>query len=152
MGSVLSSPDKAVAPSFLVAAQRDPVGANIDRIQIVKGWADKNGEAHEKIYNVAWSDNRKLDSSGKLPLVGNTVDTATATWTNTIGSADLASVWQDPDFNPAVPAFYYARVIEIPRPRWTAYDAARFGVEAPDDVPMTTRERAYTSPIWYKPN
>ena len=151
MGSVLNVPKQAVAPSFLVAAHRDPVGANLDRIQIVKGWADRNGKAQEQIYNVAWSDNRTLDDAGKLALVGSTVDIATATWTNTIGSADLATVWQDPDFDPAVPAFYYARVIEIPRPRWTAYDAARFAVDIPDNVPMTTRERAYTSPIWYKP-
>ena len=151
MGGDLSIAPEGKVPSLLIRALRDADGANLDRIQIVKGWADRNGKAQEQIYNVAWSDNRTLDDAGKLALVGSTVDIATATWTNTIGSADLATVWQDPDFDPAVPAFYYARVIEIPRPRWTAYDAARFAVDIPDNVPMTTRERAYTSPIWYKP-
>jgi hypothetical protein len=151
MGGILADRGKARAPSFLVAAQRDAVGANLDRIQVVKGWVGDNGEPQEHIYNVAWGGDRRLDKSGKLPPVGSTVDAATATWTNTIGAPDLAAVWQDPDFNPDVPAFYYARVIEIPRPRWTAYDAARFDVEMPDNVPMTTQERAYTSPVWYKP-
>jgi hypothetical protein len=151
MGGVLGERGKARAPSFLVAAQRDAVGANLDRIQVVKGWVGDDGKPRERIYNVAWGGERALDASGSLPPVGNTVDIASATWTNTIGSPDLVAVWQDPDFDPGVPGFYYARVIEIPRPRWTAYDAARFGVEMPDTVPMTTQERAYTSPIWYRP-
>ena len=100
---------------------------------------------------MAWGGARTLDAAGKLPAVGNTVDIPSATWTNTIGAPDLVAVWQDPDFDPTLPAFYYARVIEIPRPRWTAYDAVRFGTEMPDTVPMTTQERAFTSPIWYKP-
>jgi hypothetical protein len=127
------------------------VGANLDRIQLVKGWVSNNGQLRERVYNVAWGGERSPDAAGKLPPVGNTVDTASATWTNTIGAPDLIAVWRDPDFDPEVPAFYYARVIEIPRPRWTAYDAARFGVKMPENVPMTTQERAYTSPVWYKP-
>jgi len=151
MGGELGSCDGRAAPSFLVAALRDPVGANLDRIQIIKGWYGKDGEVHERIYNVAWGGGRQPDASGKLPPVGNTVDVATATWTNTIGAPDLAALWVDPDFDPAYPALYYARVIEIPRPRWTDYDAARFGIDMPDQVQLTTQERAYTSPIWYKP-
>lgn len=143
----------AKAPSFLFAAMKDPIGANLDRIQIVKGWVDKECKPHEKIYNVAWGDaaKRKLRLDGKLPLVGDTVDVPNATWTNTIGDPDLAGVWTDPDFDPSVRAFYYARVIEIPTPRWTAYDAMRFGVKMTPDVPMKHQERAWTSPIWYTP-
>jgi hypothetical protein len=151
MGATLTTPSAGAAPSFLVAAQRDAVGANLDRIQIIKGWADSDGQSHEKIYNVAWGGERSLDAAGKLPAVGSTVDIDSATWTNTIGAPDLTAVWKDPDFEPGLPAFYYVRVIEIPRPRWTAYDAARFGVEMPEEVPMTTQERAFTSPIWYTP-
>jgi len=151
MGGELGSCDGRAAPSFLVAAQRDPVGANLDRIQIIKGWYGEDGEVHERIYNVAWGGARELDADGKLPPVGNTVDVATATWTNTIGAPDLAALWVDPDFDSAYPAFYYTRVIEIPRPRWTDYDSARFGIVMPDQVQLTTQERAYTSPIWYKP-
>ena len=141
------------APSFLVAALKDPIGANLDRIQIVKGWQDANGALQEKVYDVAWSDaqTRKPDADGKLPPVGNTVDVANATWTNTIGDPELITVWTDPDFDPALRAFYYARVIEIPTPRWTAYDAKHFGVQMPKEVPMIAQERAYTSPIWYTP-
>ena len=104
------------------------------------------------MYDVVWSDDRKVDAkTGKLPSVGNTVDVANATWTNTIGATELVSVWKDPDFDAQESAFYYVRVIEIPTPRWTAYDAKYFKVSMPEEVPMTTTERAYTSPIWYKP-
>jgi hypothetical protein len=112
---------------------------------------DKSGKTHEKVYDVAWSDGRKPGADGKLPAVGSTVDVKNATWTNTIGSPELITVWTDPDFDPQQAAFYYARVIEIPTPRWTAYEALRFDVEMPANVPMTTQERAYTSPIWYTP-
>jgi hypothetical protein len=152
MGADLSAPaEDATAPSFMVFALRDPIGANLDRIQIVKGWLDSDGETHEKVYDVAWSDSRKPGADGKLPAVGNTVDLASATWTNTIGASELATVWTDPDFNPADSAFYYARVLEIPTPPWYAYDAFRFGSDIPNDAPTSQQERAYTSPIWYTP-
>ena len=130
---------------------KDPIGGNLDRVQIVKGWLDAEGKQQEKVYDVAWSGGRKRGANGKLPPVGNTVDVANATWTNTIGAPELITVWKDPDFDPKQRAFYYVRVIEIPTPRWTAYDAKRFGVTMPKEVPMTTQERAYTSPIWYSP-
>jgi hypothetical protein len=151
MGGDLTAAPAGKAPSFLVAALRDPYSGNLDRIQIVKGWLDKRGRRQEKVYDVAWAGDRKPDASGKLPPVGNTVDAATATWTNSIGSPELIGVWTDPDFDPDVLAVYYARVLEIPTPRWTAYEAVRFGIELPDEVPVTTQERAYTSPIWYTP-
>ncbi|MCA0931660.1 DUF3604 domain-containing protein [Lutimonas saemankumensis] len=153
MGGDLYKAPKGKVPTFLVGALKDPYGGNLDRIQIIKGWLDKSGKTHEKVYNVVWSDMdmRKADKNGKIPDVGNTVDVANATWSNTIGRAELISVWKDPDFDPKQRAFYYARVIEIPTPRWTAYDAKRFGVEMPKESPMTTTERAYTSPIWYTP-
>ena len=135
-----------------VAALKDPLSGNLDRIQIVKGWLDAQGERQEKVYDVAWSGNRKPGADGKLPAVGNTVDVANAIWTNTIGAPELITVWTDPDFDPKQRAVYYARVIEIPTPRWTAYEAKRFGVRMPPEVPMTTQERAYTSPIWYTPS
>jgi hypothetical protein len=130
---------------------KDPIKGNLDRIQIVKGWLDKKGKKHEKVYNVAWSDGRKPSSDGKLPPVGNTVDIASASWTNTIGASELGTVWTDPDFDPAESAFYYARVIEIPTPPWYLYDAFRLGVEIPEEAPRSQQERAYTSPIWYTP-
>jgi hypothetical protein len=151
MGADLRDAPQGKAPTFLVAAMKDPMGANLDRYQIVKGWLDASGEVHEKVYDVAWSGNRKPDAKGKLPAVGNTVDVANATWSNTIGAPELIAVWKDPDFDPALRAFYYGRVIEIPTPRWTAYDAKYFGVKMPKEVPMTITERAYTSPIWYTP-
>jgi hypothetical protein len=153
MGSDLpAAPGGGGAPSFLIAALKDPLSGNLDRIQVVKGWLDAKGNRQEKVYNVAWSGDRTLGADGKLPPVGDTVDIATATWTNTIGSSELITVWADPDFDAAQPAFYYARVLEIPTPRWTAYEAVRFGIEMPSpDVPMKTQERAYTSPIWYTP-
>ncbi|WP_170582310.1 DUF3604 domain-containing protein [Ruegeria arenilitoris] len=149
-GNLQASPDGR-APNFLVFALKDPISGNLDRIQIVKGWVDADGALQEKVYNVVWAGDRQLDEDGKLPEVGNTVDVENATWTNTIGASELITTWQDPDFDPNLSAFYYARVIEIPTPRWTAYEAKRFGIEMPDYVPMITTERAYTSPIWYTP-
>jgi hypothetical protein len=151
MGGDLAEAPGGMAPSFLVAALKDPYSGNLDRIQIVKGWLDGDGTTHEKVYDVAWSGDRKPAKDGKLPAAGSTVDVKNATWTNSIGDPELITVWKDPDFDPSLRAFYYARVIEIPTPRWTAYDAKRFGVEMSDEVPMTTQERAYTSPIWYTP-
>ncbi|MEJ2276032.1 MAG: DUF3604 domain-containing protein [Woeseiaceae bacterium] len=151
MGADLPGGPAGESPTFYVAALKDPLGGNLDRIQIVKGWVDANGETREKVYDVAWSDDREAGSDGKLPPVGNTVDVENATWTNTIGAPELIAVWEDPDFDPALPATYYARVIQIPTPRWTAYEAQRFQIDLPEEVPMTTQERAYTSPIWYKP-
>jgi hypothetical protein len=150
-GNLPLVPKGKSAPTFLVAALKDPIGGNLDRIQIIKGWVDAKGKMHEKVYDVVWSGDRKPDAKGKLPSVGNTVDIANATWTNTIGATELITVWQDPDFDPKENAFYYARVIEIPTPRWTAYDAKYYKVNMPKEVPMITTERAYTSPIWYKP-
>jgi hypothetical protein len=152
MGGDLRAAPAGKAPTFLVAALKDPIGANLDRVQIVKGWLDAAGALQEKVYDVAWSDERRADPrSGKVPPVGNTVDVANATWTNTIGDPELAAVWKDPDFNPSLRAFYYLRVIEIPTPRWTAYDAKRFGVKPLEGTRMTITERAYTAPIWYSP-
>ncbi len=150
-GDLRVMPKGAKAPSFMVYALRDPVGANLDRIQIVKGWLDKKGKTHEKVYDVAWSGDRKPGAKGKLPPVGNTVDVKNANWTNTIGSGELGTVWTDPNFDPKQKAFYYARVIEIPTPRWSTYDAFRFGIDLPEGAPTSTQERAYTSPIWYAP-
>jgi hypothetical protein len=151
MGGDLPPAPEGKAPTFLVAALKDPIGANLDRIQIVKGWRDAAGELHEQVHDVVWSGERLPGADGKLPPVGDTVDVANATWTNTIGATELIKVWPDPDFDPAEHAFYYARVIEIPTPRWTTYDAAYYRVELPPEVPITTQERAYTSPIWYTP-
>ena len=153
MGGDLRARTGNGGPAFMVYALRDPMGANLDRIQIVKGWLDEKGETHEKVYDVVWgdTDRRKMGPDGKLPPVGNTVDVKNATWSNSIGDPELITVWTDPDFDPAVAAVYYARVIEIPTPRWTAYDAKHFDVTLKDEVPMTTTERAYTSPIWYTP-
>lgn len=150
MGGDLSAAPAGKSPSFLVAARMDPSGGNLDRIQIVKGWLGSDGITHEKVYNVAWAGDRK-EKQGKLPAIGSTVDIENATWTNTIGAPELITVWQDPEFDPALKAFYYVRVLEIPTPRWTAYDAKHFNVEAPNGAEMTTQERAYTSPIWYNP-
>jgi hypothetical protein len=151
MGGDLRKAASGKAPNFLVAALKDSYSGNLDRIQIVKAWLDKDGKTHEKVYDVVWSGDRKRGADGKLPPVGNTVDVAKATWKNTIGSPELSATWTDPDFDAKQPAFYYARVIEIPTPRWTAYEALRFGIKMPKEVPMTTQERAYTSPIWYTP-
>jgi hypothetical protein len=152
MGADLEpQPESAGAPTFLVGAMKDPIWGNLDRIQIVKGWVDADGESQERVYDVVWSGDREPGADGKLPPVGDTVDVANATWTNSIGAPELITVWEDPDFDPALHALYYARVIQIPTPRWTAYEAQRFQIEMPEEVPMTTQERAYTSPIWYTP-
>jgi hypothetical protein len=153
MGGELKRAAEGQAPRFLVAALKDPMSGNLDRIQIVKGWLDDKGKTHEKVYNVSWgdADRRSLDADGSLPPVGNTVDEANATWTNTIGDPELITVWEDPDFDPEVRSFYYARVLEIPTPRWVLYDAKRYGIELGEEVWKTLQERAYTSPIWYTP-
>jgi hypothetical protein len=153
MGGDLSAPNrKKGAPKFMIAAMKGPNSGNLDRVQMVKGWVDADGKVHDKIYNVIWSGARKLDKEGKLPAVGNTVDIPNASYTNTIGSAQLQTTWQDPDFDPAQPAFYYLRVLEIPTPRWSTYDAKALGIEPPRDFPATIQERAWTSPIWYTPH
>jgi hypothetical protein len=150
MGGDLPPAKAGKAPSFMVYALRDPIGGNLDRIQIVKGWYDGKQQL-EKVYDVAWSDDRKPGKDGKVPPVGNTVDAKTASWTNTIGASELGTVWSDPDFDPKQRAFYYARVLQIPTPRWSTYDAFRFGIDIPDGAPVSTQDRAYTSPIWYTP-
>jgi hypothetical protein len=151
MGGDLAAHSGDGALSFMVYALRDPIGANLDRIQIVKGWLDAKGKTHEKVYDVAWSSGREPDANGILPLVGNTVDVKAANWLNTIGASELGTVWTDPDFDSDQSAFYYARVLEIPTPRWIVYDAFRFGVEIPEGAETVHQERAYTSPIWYTP-
>jgi hypothetical protein len=151
MGGDLRQAPMGKAPSFLVYALRDPIGANLDRIQIIKGWLDADGSPQEKVYDVAWSNGRKPGADGKLPAVGDTVDLSIPSWTNTIGASELGTVWTDPDFDPKRRAFYYARVIEIPTPRWTAYDRVKFKLDLPKGIPLKTQERAYTSPIWYSP-
>lgn len=151
MGGDLKAAPKGKAPSFLIRAVRDPDGANLDRVQIVKGWLDAAGKTHEKVYDVAWSGNRKPGPDGKLPPVGNTVNVKEATYSNAIGAPYLQAYWKDPAFDPKQRAFYYVRVIEIPTPRWTTYDAKFFGTKLPDGAPTAIQERAYTSPIWYTP-
>jgi hypothetical protein len=152
MGGELRPSDRGEAPTFMIRALRDPDGANLDRVQIVKGWLEESGELQEQVYDVVVSDDREIDENGRCTTpVGETVDVATATYTNSIGDALLMGSWTDPDFDPAERAFYYVRVLEIPTPRWTTYDAAFFGVDLPEDVPATQQERAYTSPIWYTP-
>ena len=152
MGGDLPRAPDGTAPTFLVGATKDPLGANLDRVQIVKGWRDADGGLHERVFDVALSDGRSVAADGAVPPVGSTVDVATASYTNTIGDSDLTAVWSDPDFDPAEHAFYYVRVLEIPTPRWPAYDARYFGIdEIPQNVPLVTQERAYTSPIWYTP-
>jgi len=151
MGGDLRDAPAGKAPTFLVAALKDPIGANLDRIQIIKGWLDAKGDTHEQVYDVVWGGDRKPGPNGKLPPVGNTVDVPNATWTNTIGAPELIKVWKDPSFDPSIRAFYYVRVLEIPTPRWTAYDAKYFGIKMPPEVPIVHEERAYTSPIWYTP-
>ncbi|MDH4007651.1 MAG: DUF3604 domain-containing protein [Desulfuromonadales bacterium] len=152
MGGDLSRAPEGKAPVFMVYALRDPVGANLDRIQIIKGWLDKKGKTHERVYDVAVSDDRVIDQDGRCKtLVGNTVDLEAANWVNTIGASELMDVWTDPDFDPEQKAFYYARVIEIPTPRWVLYDKVRLGAKLPEDAVLTHQERAYTSPIWYTP-
>ncbi len=151
MGGDLHDAKAGQVPGFLIRSLRDVDGANLDRIQVVKGWLNKDGTTEEKVYDVAWSGDRKLDSNGKLPPVGNTVDIKTATYENSIGAPTLETYWQDPDFDPNIKAFYYIRVIEIPTPRWTTYDNVFFGSKIPEDIPVSIQDRAYTSPIWYNP-
>lgn len=151
MGSQLVAGVPGKAPAFMVQAAKDPHSGNLDRIQIIKGWLDSKGATHEKVYDVAWSGNRKKNDKGALPSVGNTVKVAAASYENTIGNGQLTGYWSDPDFDTTQAAFYYARVLEIPTPRWSTYDAARSGMALPDDVPASIQERAWTSPIWYTP-
>ena len=154
MGADLPArPANAASPTFLLAAVKDPLGANLDRLQVIKGWVDDDGQVHERIHDVAWgdADSRVPGKDGRLPPVGDTVDVANATWKNTIGDPDLAAMWRDPDFDPGQEAFYYLRVLEIPTPRWTAYDQQRFGDTMGDEVTMKQQERAWSSPIWYTP-
>ncbi|MGI9351154.1 MAG: DUF3604 domain-containing protein [Rhizobiaceae bacterium] len=151
MGGDLSAAPKGKAPTFLVGALKDSYSGNLDRIQIVKGWLNADGTTTEMVYDVACAGRAIVDHKCE-GAVGNTVDVPNATWTNSIGSPELITVWMDPDFDPALRAVYYARVIEIPTPRWTAYEAKYFEIEAPEEAPMITQERAYTSPIWYTPN
>lgn len=151
MGGDLKAAPSGKSPSFLVAALKDPLSGNLDRIQIVKSWVE-NGERQERVYDVAVSGGRKIDGNGRCKTdVGNTIDVANATWTNTIGAPELIAVWKDPDFDAKQRAAYYARVIEIPTPRWTAYESKYYNIKMDSKVPMTTTERAYTSPIWYTP-
>jgi hypothetical protein len=151
-GDLPAAPAPDRHPRFLIAALKDPIGANLDRIQVVKGWLDPQGERHERIYDVAVSDGREIDGNGRCTTpVGNTVDLVTATWANTIGATEFITVWEDPDFNPAASAFYYLRVLEIPTPRWTARDSVYYGVPLVEGDSGIHQERAYTSPIWYTP-
>ncbi len=151
MGGDLKAVPAGKAPTFLVQAMRDPEGANLDRVQVVKGWLDAEGKTHEQVYDVAWSGNRKAGADGKLPAVGNTVNVPEATYSNSIGAPYLSAFWKDPSFDPKQRAFYYVRVLEIPTPRWTTFDVKVFKVALPKDVPASIQERAYTSPIWYTP-
>ena len=152
MGGDLTAAPKGKAPSFLIRAVKDPDGANLDRVQVIKGWHDGDGKLHEKIYNVALSDGRKENRKGKVKPVGSTVDVPDASYTNSIGDPELAAVWTDPEFDRNERAFYYLRVLEIPTPRWTAYDAKFYGLmNLPKEVPMVVQERAFSSPIWYTP-
>ena len=153
MGGELGIVSGQNTPTFLIAALKDPYSGNLDRIQVVKGWLDQHGDTQERVYDAVWSDaeTRLPNKDGTLPHVGNTVNIEQASWKNTIGESELITVWKDPDFDRNQKAFYYARVLEIPTPRWTAYDAKRFGDKMDKNVPMTTDERAYSSPIWYTP-
>jgi len=152
MGGNLSDGPRGEAPKFMVRALRDVDGANLDRVQVIKGWLDSDGETHERIFDVAVSGDRSIGRDGRArEPVGNTVDIEDASYTNTIGEPLLAAYWEDPDFNAEQSAFYYVRVIEIPTPRWTAYDAKFFNVEMPEGTTMELQDRAYTSPIWYTP-
>jgi hypothetical protein len=150
MGGDLTNAPDGKAPAFMIRALRDPDNANLDRVQVIKGWQD-NGEVYERIYDVACSDGRAIVNRRCERGVGSTVDLSVPTYTNTIGDPLLSAHWVDPDFDPDQRAFYYVRVIEIPKPRWTAYDAVFFNVTMPDDVAVTVQDRAYTSPIWYTP-
>jgi len=154
MGGQLAAHRDGSIPQMLIVAKKEDGGANLDRVQVIKGWLGSDGETHEKIYNVAWSDTDKrvLDAEGNLPSVGNSVDLKNATYSNTIGSESLSLLWQDPDFNPDQDAFYYVRVLEIPTPRWPLFDQVRFGAELPADTKLIHQERAFSSAIWYRAN
>jgi hypothetical protein len=150
-GDLKPLPAKGKTPSFAAWAVKDPTSGNLDRIQIVKGWT-KNGQSFEKVFDVAWAGDREPDKwTGVVPPVGSTVDLQKGTYTNSIGAVELKIVWSDPEFDPSVPAFYYARALEIPTPRWTTIQAAQLGIAPPDVVPATVQERAWSSPIWYTP-
>jgi hypothetical protein len=150
MGGDLTRAPVGKAPTFLLRAVRDPHGANLDRIQVIKGWLSEDGQVHEKVHDVALGDGRKIRR--RIKPVGTTVDVADASYSNSIGNPELATVWEDPNFDASQPAFYYVRVLEIPTPRWTAFDAKHFEInDLPDNVVMVSQERAYTSPIWYIP-
>ena len=152
MGGDLTQAPEGKAPRFLVYAIKDPVGANLDRVQMVKGWLDDKGEPQQEVFNIAWSDHRTLDDDGLLRPVGNTVNLETGAYKNSIGDAQLSAVWEDPDFDPKVRAFYYLRVLQIPTPRHTLYDAIALGMDpGQTGHPSTIQERAYSSPIWYTP-
>ena len=151
MGGELGAASGDGVPRFLVVAHKDPAGANLDRAQVVKGWLDADGATHERVFDVAWSGERQPGTDGKLPAVGSTVDLETARYANSIGAVTLSTVWEDPSFEAGEHAFYYVRVIEIPTPRHTLYDALALDRDAPDYGPSTIQERAYTSPIWYRP-
>ncbi|MFT4565399.1 MAG: hypothetical protein ACI9FN_000352 [Saprospiraceae bacterium] len=154
MGSDLASPqsgDQSQSPSFLIQAIKDSEGANLDRVQMIKGYLDKEGNPQEKIFEVVWAGDRAVGSNGKLPAIGNTVDIPNASYTNDIGAVSFQTIWTDPEFDASQSAFYYLRVLEIPTPRWTTYDAKTLGVAPPTDVPETIQERAWSSPIWYTP-
>jgi hypothetical protein len=151
MGGDLPASPEGKAPTFLIAAMKDPEGANLDRVQVIKGWLGADGKTYEKVYDVKWSGDRVPGADGKLPPVGNTVDVKTATYQNSIGAPELVASWSDPDFDPKLKAVYYVRVLEIPTPRWTDYDTVRFKSTMPAKVTMTLQERAFTSPIWYMP-
>jgi hypothetical protein len=151
MGGDLRNAPAGIAPSFMIRALRDPDGANLDRVQVIKGWLDSSGETHERIYDVACADGRAIRDRRCERPVGNTVDIEDASYTNTIGDPLLTAHWEDPDFDAAQSAFYYVRVLEIPKPRWTAYDAKYYDIEMPEGTVMEVQDRAYTSPIWYTP-
>jgi hypothetical protein len=154
MGSDLPARTADNSPQFLIGALKDPIGANLDRVQVVKGWVDADGQLSEKVFDVAWSDGARRQpdpNTGRLPAVGSTVRLEDASWTNRIGASQLLTTWQDPQFDAAQPAFYYLRVLQIPTPRWSSYDAVRFGIKLSSEIPREIQERAYTSPIWYKP-
>jgi hypothetical protein len=155
MGGELEATPEGASPAFLVEAMRDPDGANLDRIQIIKGWLNESGQTEEKVFNVVWSNakERALNDDGVLVSVGSTVDEIAATYDNTIGASALRGFWRDPSFDPTQRAFYYARVMEIPTPRWLAYDRKNYDLydEMPADARYSSQERAYSSPIWYSP-
>jgi hypothetical protein len=140
------------APTFMIHVMMDPESGSLDRMQVVKGWVNDDGSLGEKVYDVAWSGDREAGANDKVPSVGNSVNLEDATWSNDIGAAELSKVWTDTDFDASEESFYYVRVIEIPTPRWTLYDKVKYGSEMGPEIPLTTTERAYSSPIWYTPN